>query len=114
MLIQTSVLMWFPQLEQENCENENEYCKNEMILTKNSTVIDKRIITDAIIQLIVQQYLPLYSLNAILLYCFKIEEDTWCGYVVVYLSKIRYMCCFTEDDIRWDGKMLLYSLPLCI
>ena len=71
--------MMFPQQEQENCENENEYCKNAMISTKNSTVEEKTIITDAIIQLIVQQYLPLYSLNAILLYCCKIKEDTWCG-----------------------------------
>ena len=59
----------FPQQEQENCENENDYCKNEMILTKNSTVKDTTIITDANIQLIVQQYLPLYLLNTILLYC---------------------------------------------
>ena len=50
--------MMFPQKEQENCENENEYCKNAMISTKNSTVKDKTIITDAIIRLIVQQYLP--------------------------------------------------------
>ena len=57
--------MMFPKQEQENCENENEYCKNAMISTKNSTVIDKTIITDAIIQLIVQEYLPLYLLNAI-------------------------------------------------
>ena len=83
MLIQTSVLMMFPQQEQENYENENEYCKNAMISTNNSTVKDKRISMDAIIQLIVQQYLPLYSLIAILLYCCKIKEDKWCGYVVV-------------------------------
>ena len=106
--------MMFPEQEQENCENENEYCKNAMISTKNSTAKDKTIITDAIIQLIVQQNLPLYSLNAILLYCCKIKEDKWCGYVVVYLSKIRHMCCFTEDEIRCDGIMVLYFLPLCI
>ena len=106
--------MMFPKQEQENFENENEYRKNAMISTKNSTVIDKTIITDAIILLIVQQYLPLYSLNAILLYCCKIKEDTWCGYVVVYSSKIRNMCCFTEDDIRCDETMVLYFLPLCI
>ena len=74
----------FPQQEQENCENENEYCKNAMISTKNRTVKDKTIITDAIIKLIVQQYLTLYSLNAILLNCYKIKEDKRCGYVVVY------------------------------
>ena len=106
--------MMFPQQEQENCENENDYCKNAMILTKNSTVKDKTIITDAIIKLIVQQYLPLYSLNEILLNCCKIKEDKWCGYVVVYSSKIRHMRCFTEDDIRCDGKIVLYFLPLCI
>ena len=71
MLIQTSVLIMLPKQEQENCENENEYCKNAMILTKNSTVKDKTIITDAIIKLIVQQYLPLYSLNAILLFLLR-------------------------------------------
>ena len=86
-----SVLMMFQQQKQDNCENENEDCKTTMISTKNKTVNDKTIIMDANIQLIVQQYLPLYSLNAILLYCCKIEENTWCGYVVVYLSKIRYM-----------------------
>ena len=106
--------MMFLKQEQENCENENEYYKNAMISTKNKTVNDKTIITAAILQLIMQQYLLLYSLNAILLYCCKIKEDTWCGYVVVYSSKISHMCCFTKDDIRWDGKMLLYFLPLCI
>ena len=104
----------FQQQKQDNCENKNEYCKNAMISTKNKTVKDKTIITDAIIQLIVQQYLPLYLLNTILLYCWKIKEDTLYGYVVVYLSKIRHMCSFTEDDIRCDGTMVLYILPLCI
>ena len=75
--------MKFPQQEQEYCEYESEYCKNSIISTKKSTVKDKTIFTDAIIQLIVQQYLPLYSLNAILLYCCKIKEDNdvvmlWC------------------------------------
>ena len=106
--------MMFQQQKQDNCENENEYCKNAMISTKNKTVNDKTIITDAIIKLIVQQYLPLYSLNAILLYYCKIKEDTWCGYVVVYSSKIRHMCNFAEDGIQCDGTMLLYILPLCI
>ena len=104
--------MMFPQQEQEYFENENEYCKNAMISTKNKTVNDKKIITDAIIQLRVKQYLPLYLLNTILLYCCKIKEDTWCGYVVVYSSKIRHMCCFTEYDIQCDGTMVLYLLPL--
>ena len=113
MLIQTSVIMKFPQQEQENFEYESEYCKNAIILTKKSTVKDKTIITDAIIKYILQQYSPLYSLNAILLYCCKIKEDKWCGYVVVYSSKIRHMCCFTEDDIRCDGTMVLYLLSFC-
>ena len=106
--------MMFQQQKQDNCENDNEYCKNAMISTKNKTVNDKTIIMNTIIQLIVQQYLPLYSLNAILLYCCKIKEDTCCGYVVVYSSKIRHMYCFTKDDIRCDGTMLLYFLPFCI
>ena len=106
--------MMFQQQKQDNCENENEYCKNAMILTKNKTVNKKTIITDAIIQLIVQQYLLLYSLKAILLYHCKIKEDTWCGYVVVYSSKIKHMYIFSEDDIQCDGTILLYILPLCI
>ena len=68
MLIQTSVLMMFQQQKQDYCENENEDCKTAMISTKNKTVHDKTIITAAILQLIVQQYLLLYLLNAILLY----------------------------------------------
>ena len=106
--------MIFQQQKQDNCENENEYCKNTMISTKNKTVNDKTIITAAILQLIVQQYLLLYSLNAILLYYCKIKEDTSCGYVVVYSSKISHMCYFAEYDIRCDGTILLYILPLCI
>ena len=65
MLIQASVVMMFQQQKQDNCENENEDCKTAMIWTKNNTVNDKTIITAAILQLIVQQYLPLYSSNAI-------------------------------------------------
>ena len=65
----------FPQQEQENCENENEYFKNAMISTKNSKFKDKTILTDAIIKIILQQYLPLYSLNAILLNCCKIKDE---------------------------------------
>ena len=68
MLIQTSVLMMFQRQKQEYCENENEDCKTAMISTKNKTVNDKTIITATILQLKVQQYLLLYSLNAILLY----------------------------------------------
>ena len=58
----------FQRQKQEYCENENEGCKTAMISTKNKTVNNKTIITAAILQLIVQQYLLLYSLNAILLY----------------------------------------------
>ena len=47
--------MMFQQQKQDICENENEYCKNAMISKKNSTVKDNTIITDAIIQLIVQE-----------------------------------------------------------
>ena len=106
--------MMFQQQKQDNCENENEDCKNTMLSTKNKTVNDKTIITAAILQLIVQQYLLLYSLNEILLYYCKIKEDTWCGYVVVYSSKIKHMCIFSEDDIQCDGTILFYILPLCI
>ena len=60
--------MMFQQQKQDYCENENEDCKTEIISMKNKTVNDKTIITAAILQLIVQQYLLLYSLNAILLY----------------------------------------------
>ena len=63
-----SVLMMFQRQTQEYCENENKDCKTAMISTKNKTVHDKTIITAAIVQLKVQQYLLLYSLNAILLY----------------------------------------------
>ena len=79
MLIQTSVLMMFQQQKQDNCENENEYCKTAMISTKNKTVNDKTIITAAILQLIVQQYLLLYLLNIILLYF------------------ISYLCAYDND-----------------
>ena len=106
--------MMFQQQKQDNCENDNEYCKNAMISTKNKTVNDKTIITAEILQLIVKQYLLLYSLNVILLYSCKIKEDTWCGYVVVYSSKIRHMCIFAEDDIQCNVTMVLYFLPLCI
>ena len=68
--------MMFLQQQQYNSENENEDCKNAMISTKNKTVNNKTIITAAILQLILQQYLLLYSLNTILLYYCKIKEDT--------------------------------------
>ena len=35
------------------------------------------------------------------------------GYVVVYRSKMRHMYCKYEDDIRCDGMVVLYFLPLC-
>ena len=60
--------MMFQRRKQEYCENENEDCKTAVILTKNKTVNDKTIITAAIVQLKVQQYLLLYSFNAMLLY----------------------------------------------
>ena len=69
------------QQKQEYCENENEDCKTAMILTKNKTVNDKKIITAAILQLKVQKYLLLYSLNAILLYF------------------ISYLCAY-DNDLR--------------
>ena len=81
MLVQTSVLMMFQQQKQDNCENENVDCKTAMILTKNKTVNDKTIITAAIVQLKVQQYLLLYLLNAILLYL------------------ISYLCAY-DNDLR--------------
>ena len=35
------------------------------------------------------------------------------GYVVVYRSKMRHMYCKYEDDIRCDGTVVRYILPLC-
>ena len=67
-MIQTSVLMMFRRQRQEDCENENKDCKTALILTKNKTVYEKTIITTVIVQLVVQQYVLLYSLNAMLLY----------------------------------------------
>ena len=34
------------------------------------------------------------------------------GYVVVYPSKKRHVYCKYEDDIRCDGTVVLYFLPL--
>ena len=36
------------------------------------------------------------------------------GYVVVYWSKMRHMYCKYEDDIRSDGTVVLYFLPLSL
>ena len=36
------------------------------------------------------------------------------GYVVVYRSKMRHMYCKYEDDIRCDGTVVLYFLPMCL
>ena len=35
------------------------------------------------------------------------------GYVVVYRSKMRHVYCKYKDDIRCDGTVVLYFLPLC-
>ena len=35
------------------------------------------------------------------------------GYVVVYPSKMRHVYCKYEDNIRCDGTVVLYFLPLC-
>ena len=67
-MIQTTVFMMFQRQRQEDCENENKNCKTALILSKNKTVHDKTIITAAIVQLKVQKYLLLYSLNTMLLY----------------------------------------------
>ena len=36
------------------------------------------------------------------------------GYVVVYRSKMSHMYCKYEDDIRCDGTVVLYFLPLSL
>ena len=36
------------------------------------------------------------------------------GYVVVYWSKKRQVYCEYEDDIRCDGTVVRYILPLCL
>ena len=36
------------------------------------------------------------------------------GYVVVYRSKIRQVYCEYEHDIRCDGTVVRFSLPLCL
>ena len=67
-MIQMSVFMMFRQRRQENGEDENKNYKTALISSKNKIVHDKTIITAAIVQLEVKQYLLLYSLNAMLLY----------------------------------------------
>ena len=36
------------------------------------------------------------------------------GHVVVYRSKMRHMYCKYKDEIRCDGTVVLYFLPLCL
>ena len=36
------------------------------------------------------------------------------GYVVVYRSKKRQVYCEYKDDIRCDGTVVRYILPLCL
>ena len=79
-MIQTSVFMMFQRRRQDYCENENKVCKTALISTKNKTVHNKTIITAAIVQVEVQQYLLLYSLNAMLLYL------------------ISYLCAYDNDN----------------
>ena len=67
-MIKPSVFMMFRRQRQENCENENKNYKTALIFPKNKTVHDKKIITTVIVQLVVQKYVLLYSLNAMLLY----------------------------------------------
>ena len=67
-MIQTSVFMMLRRQRQENCENENKNNKTSFISSKNKTGHDKTIITTTNVQLVVQQYLLLYSLKAMLLY----------------------------------------------
>ena len=35
------------------------------------------------------------------------------GYVMVYRSKMRHVYCKYEGDVRCDGTVVLYFLPLC-
>ena len=35
------------------------------------------------------------------------------GYVVVYRSKMRHVYCKYKDDIRCEGTVVPYFLPLC-
>ena len=42
-----------------------------------------------------------------------VNMNKGCGYFVVYRSKKRHVYCKYEDDIRCDGTVVLYFLPLC-
>ena len=41
-----------------------------------------------------------------------VNVNKGCGYVVVYRSKMRHMYSKHKDDIRCDGTVVLYFLPL--
>ena len=43
-----------------------------------------------------------------------VNVDKGGGYVVVYRSKMRNMYCKYKDDIRCDGTVVLYFLPLSL
>ena len=43
--------------------------------------------------------------------CFQMNKGR--GYGVVYQSKKRQVYCVYEDDIRCDGTVVRYILPLC-
>ena len=43
--------------------------------------------------------------------CVNVNKER--GYVVVYRSKMRHVYCKYEDDIRCEGTVVLYFLPLC-
>ena len=42
-----------------------------------------------------------------------VEMNKGRGYVVVYRSKKRQVYCEYEDNIRCDGMVVRYILPLC-
>ena len=42
-----------------------------------------------------------------------VNMNKGCGYVVVYQSKKRQVYFEYEDDIRCDGTVVRYILPLC-
>ena len=83
--------MMFQRQKQDNCENDNEDCKNAMISMKNKTVNGKTIITAAILKLIVQQYLLLYSLNAI--YCIIVKLKRTHGVVMLWFIRQKLSTC---------------------
>ena len=102
--------MMFQQQKQDNCENENEYCKDAMILMKNKTVNDKTIITAAILQLIVQQYLLLYLLNAI--YCITVKLKRTHGVVMLWCIRQKLGTCAilpkTKSDVTEQCYFISY------